>query len=253
MMRLRIDKFLAHKAFGTRKEVHGLIKQGVVTLNGAVVKKKDISINTDTDTVAVNGETVSSQMVYYVKFNKPAGYLCATHDSYDSTVMDLLPPEFTTLEVFPVGRLDKDTEGVLLLTNDGNWAHRIINGKKDIEKVYYVEYTGTLSEEGLNRIKEGLILGDGTQCKPAHIELLGAVHETGELKDNVTSTDSEASRVYAAKLTIREGKFHQVKRMIGAAGGEVIYLKRLSVGPFTLEGIEETGDFAILDSDAVIL
>lgn len=229
-MRLRIDKFLAHKAFGTRKEVHALIKQGVVMLNGDVVKKKDININTDTDVVSVHGEVVSSQMVYYVKFNKPAGYICAAQDSYDATVMDILPPEFTSLEVFPVGRLDKDTEGLLLLTNDGSWAHRIINGKKEIDKVYYVEYTGELTTEGINRIKDGLVLGDGTVCKPASIELLGSV-ETHQ----------------AARLTILEGKFHQVKRMIGAAGGEVVYLKRESVGPFTLEGIEELGAFMDLD------
>ncbi|WP_298705122.1 pseudouridine synthase [uncultured Veillonella sp.] len=245
-MRLRLDKFLAHKAFGTRKEVHGLIKQGMVTVNDVVAKKKDQSINTDTDVVVVNGQVVSTQMVYYVKFNKPAGYICAAYDRYDATVMDILPPEYKTLEVYPVGRLDKDTEGLLLLTNDGNWAHRIINGKKDIPKVYYVEYKGQLSDEGLKRITEGLVLGDGTQCKAAHIELLGPV-----ISDERAVEDVVSSEIYSAKLTITEGKFHQVKRMIGAAGGEVVYLKRLSIGSFTLEGIEETGDFLLLDANEV--
>lgn len=262
-MRLRLDKFLAHKAFGTRKEVHSLIKQGLVTVNGTTARKKDVSIDTDKDVVAVKNEPVSMQMVYYVAFNKPAGYICAVHDTKQPTVMELLPPEFTTLEVFPVGRLDKDTEGLLLLSNDGNWAHRIINGKKEIEKVYYVEYTGTLSEEGLDRIAAGMELGDGTKCKPAHLTLLGDGDEWRKIAgDGPCKIDGdELSRIEeedahraqplegscnAAMITVTEGKYHQVKRMIGAAGGEVVYLKRLSVGPFDLSGIEETGQYAIL-------
>lgn len=259
-MRLRLDKFLAHKAFGTRKEVHGLIKKGIVAVNGQVVRKKDVPIDTEKDAVTVKGEPVSMQMTYYVAFNKPAGYICAVQDDRQPTVMELLPPEFTTLEVFPVGRLDKDTEGLLLLTNDGNWAHRIINGKKEIAKVYYVEYKGTLSEEGLERIATGLELGDGTQCKPAQLTLLGDGDEWREIAGNgpykidgdmlnrieETGHHKTDGSHNAAFLTITEGKFHQVKRMIGTAGGEVVYLKRLSVGPFDLSGIEETGQYITL-------
>ena len=134
MVTVRIDKFLAHKAFGTRKEVHDLIKQGLIKVNDSIVKKKDIHINPDVDVVTVQDQVVQAQLEYYIKFHKPAGYVTAVEDSTDPTIMELLPEEFQTLKVFPVGRLDKDTEGLLLLTNDGPWAHKIIHGKKNIGK-----------------------------------------------------------------------------------------------------------------------
>lgn len=229
-MRLRLDKFLANKALGSRKEVHGLIKQGLVTVDGVVATKKDQAINIPEQVIAVNGEVIDSRQNYYVKLNKPAGYVCAVEDARHPTVMELLPPEFLTMGVVPVGRLDKDTEGLLLLSNDGVWAHRIINGKKHISKLYYIEYAGELTDTGLARIQEGIVLGDGTVCKPAILEVL----EPGK-----------------AQISIEEGKYHQVKRMIGAAGGEVTYLRRLSVGHLTLAGIENLGDFAYLDEEDV--
>lgn len=229
-MRLRLDKFLANKALGSRKEVHGLIKQGLVTVDGIVATKKDQAINIPEQVIAVNGEVIDSRQNYYVKLNKPAGYVCAVEDARHPTVMELLPPEFLTMGVVPVGRLDKDTEGLLLLSNDGVWAHRIINGKKHIPKLYYIEYAGELTDTGLARIQEGIVLGDGTACKPAILEVL----EPGK-----------------AQISIEEGKYHQVKRMIGAAGGEVTYLRRLSVGHLTLAGIENLGDFAYLDEEDV--
>ncbi|WP_251440375.1 pseudouridine synthase [Veillonella intestinalis] len=229
-MRLRLDKFLVNKALGSRKEVHGLIKQGLVTVDGIVATKKDQAINIPEQVIAVNGEVIDSRQNYYVKLNKPAGYVCAVEDARHPTVMELLPPEFLTMGVVPVGRLDKDTEGLLLLSNDGVWAHRIINGKKHISKLYYIEYAGELTDTGLARIQEGIVLGDGTVCKPAILEVL----EPGK-----------------AQISIEEGKYHQVKRMIGAAGGEVTYLRRLSVGHLTLAGIENLGDFAYLDEEDV--
>jgi len=229
-MRLRLDKFLANKALGSRKEVHGLIKQGLVTVDGIVATKKDQAINIPEQVIAVNGEVIDSRQNYYVKLNKPAGYVCAVEDARHPTVMELLPPEFLTMGVVPVGRLDKDTEGLLLLSNDGVWAHRIINGKKHISKLYYIEYAGELTDTGLARIQEGIVLGDGTVCKPAILEVL----EPGK-----------------AQISIEEGKYHQVKRMIGAAGGEVTYLRRLSVGHLTLAGIENLGDFAYIDEEDV--
>ena len=146
--------------------------------------------------------------------------MTAVEDSSHPVVMDLLPPEFIKMGVVPVGRLDKDTEGLLLLTNDGVWGHSIINGNKHVPKVYYVEFDGELSNEGIQRIKEGILLGDGTQCKPAEIESVS---------------------LHSAHITIEEGKYHQVKRMIGAAGGTVTYLKRLTIGHVDLTGIEEVG------------
>lgn len=219
---MRLDKLLANKAFGSRKEVHQIIKDRRVTVNDIIVVKKDHPINIDTDTIAVDGSQISTKQLYYIKFHKPAGYITAVEDRSHPVVMDLLPPEFKKMGVFPVGRLDKDTEGLLLLTNDGVWAHSIINGHKHVPKVYYVEFHGILSKEGLERISAGIVLGDGIQCKPATVNIL-----------------SDKS----LEITIEEGKYHQVKRMIGAAGGEVTYLKRLSVGHITLSGIEEINTY----------
>lgn len=227
---MRLDKLLANKAYGSRKEVHQIIKDRRVTINGEVTTKKDIHINIDIDIVAVDGQIVSTTQLYYVKFHKPKDYVTAVEDSSHPVVMDLLPPEYLKMGVVPVGRLDKDTEGLLLLTNDGVWGHSIINGHKHVPKVYYVEFEGELSAEGIQRIKEGIVLGDETQCKPALIELLSD---------------------HSATITIEEGKYHQVKRMIGAAGGSVTYLKRLTIGHVDLSGIEEVGSVMDLTIDEI--
>ena len=227
---MRLDKLLANKAYGSRKEVHQIIKDRRVTINGEITTKKDIHINIDIDTVAVDGQIVSTTQLYYVKFYKPKGYVTAVEDSTHPVVMDLLPPEYLKMGVVPVGRLDKDTEGLLLLTNDGVWGHSIINGHKHVPKVYYVEFEGELSAEGIQRIKEGIVLGDETQCKPALIELVSD---------------------HSATITIEEGKYHQVKRMIGAAGGSVTYLKRLTIGHVDLSGIEEVGSVMDLTIDEI--
>ena len=219
---MRLDKLLANKAYGSRKEVHQLLKDQRVTINGEITTKKDIHVDIESDVIMVDGQVVNTKQQYYVKFHKPKGYVTAVEDAKHPVVMDLLPPEYIKMGVVPVGRLDKDTEGLLLLTNDGVWGHSIINGNKHVSKVYYVEYDGELTEEGIQRIKEGIVLGDGTHCKPALIDVVSS---------------------QSLHITIEEGKYHQVKRMIGAAGGEVTYLKRLSVGHITLSGIEETNTY----------
>ena len=219
---MRLDKLLANKAYGSRKEVHQLLKDQRVTINGEITTKKDIHVDIESDVIMVDGQVVNTKQQYYVKFHKPKGYVTAVEDAKHPVVMDLLPPEYIKMGVVPVGRLDKDTEGLLLLTNDGVWGHSIINGNKHVSKVYYVEYDGELTEEGIQRIKEGIVLGDGTYCKPALIDVLSS---------------------QSLHITIEEGKYHQVKRMIGAAGGEVTYLKRLSVGHITLSGIEEINTY----------
>ena len=217
---MRLDKLLANKAYGSRKEVHQLLKDQRVTINGEITTKKDIHVDIESDVITVDGQVVNTKQQYYVKFHKPKGYVTAVEDANHPVVMDLLPPEYIKMGVVPVGRLDKDTEGLLLLTNDGVWGHSIINGNKHVPKVYYVEFDGELSNEGIQRIKEGILLGDGTQCKPAEIESVS---------------------LHSAHITIEEGKYHQVKRMIGAAGGTVTYLKRLTIGHIDLSGIEEVG------------
>lgn len=227
---MRLDKLLANKAYGSRKEVHQIIKDKRVSVNGIVATRKDMHIDLDSDNITVDGQPVNSTQAYYIKFHKPKGYVTAVEDPMHPVVMDLLPPEFRKMGVVPVGRLDKDTEGLLLLTNDGIWGHSIINGHKHIPKVYYVEYDGTLSADGLQRIREGIVLGDGTICKPAELEILSQ---------------------NALHMTIEEGKYHQVKRMIGAAGGTVTYLKRLSVGSVDLNGIETVGSMLELTPSEV--
>ena len=217
---MRLDKLLANKAYGSRKEVHQLLKDQRVTINGEITTKKDIHVDIESDVITVDGQVVSTKQQYYVKFHKPKGYVTAVEDANHPVVMDLLPPEYIKMGVVPVGRLDKDTEGLLLLTNDGVLGHSIINGNKHVSKVYYVEYDGELTEEGIQRIKEGIVLGDGTHCKPALIDVVSS---------------------QSLHITIEEGKYHQVKRMIGAAGGTVTYLKRLTIGHIDLTGIEEVG------------
>lgn len=229
---MRLDKLLANKAYGSRKEVHQLLKDQRVTINGEITTKKDIHVDIESDVIMVDGQVVNTKQQYYVKFHKPKGYVTAVEDPKHLVVMDLLPPEYIKMGVVPIGRLDKDTEGLLLLTNDGVWGHSIINGNKHVSKVYYVEYDGELTEEGIQRIKEGIVLGDGTHCKPALIDVVSS---------------------QSLHITIEEGKYHQVKRMIGAAGGTVTYLKRLTIGHIDLTGIEEVGsiqDLTIGDIEA---
>lgn len=229
---MRLDKLLANKAYGSRKEVHQLLKDQRVTINGEITTKKDIHVDIESDVITVDGQVVNTKQQYYVKFHKPKGYVTVVEDANHPVVMDLLPPEYIKMGVVPVGRLDKDTEGLLLLTNDGVWGHSIINGNKHVSKVYYVEYDGELTGEGIQRIKEGIVLGDGTYCKPALIDVVSS---------------------QSLYITIEEGKYHQVKRMIGAAGGTVTYLKRLTIGHIDLTGIEEVGsiqDLTIGDIEA---
>ena len=229
---MRLDKLLANKAYGSRKEVHQLLKDQRVAINGEITTKKDSHVDIESDVITVDGQVVNTKQQYYVKFHKPKGYVTAVEDANHPVVMDLLPPEYIKMGVVPVGRLDKDTEGLLLLTNDGVWGHSIINGNKHVSKVYYVEYDGELTEEGIQRIKEGIVLGDGTHCKPALIDVVSS---------------------QSLHITIEEGKYHQVKRIIGAAGGTVTYLKRLIIGHIDLTGIEEVGsiqDLTIGDIEA---
>lgn len=229
---MRLDKLLANKAYGSRKEVHQLLKDQRVAINGEITTKKDSHVDIESDVITVDGQVVNTKQQYYVKFHKPKGYVTAVEDANHPVVMDLLPPEYIKMGVVPVGRLDKGTEGLLLLTNDGVWGHSIINGNKHVSKVYYVEYDGELTEEGIQRIKEGIVLGDGTHCKPALIDVVSS---------------------QSLHITIEEGKYHQVKRIIGAAGGTVTYLKRLTIGHIDLTGIEEVGsiqDLTIGDIEA---
>lgn len=206
----RLDKFLSLNGFGSRSEVRKLLRRGQVTKNGVTQDNPETKIDSDRDVVAVNGSAISfAQTVYYL-LNKPAGVITATEDKRHKTVMDLLPDKRTDL--FPVGRLDIDTEGLLLITNDGITGHRLLSPKRHVDKTYYVETDLPIPKDAADRFTAGLNLGD-------FISMPAKFVQKGEK---------------SGCLTICEGKFHQVKRMFEAIGVEVVYLKRLSMGPLTL-------------------
>ena len=230
---MRLDKFLADSQNGTRSQVKEFIKKGLVTVNGEVITKADYKIDENSDCIICKGNTLSYQKYRYFVLHKPSGVITATKDNHDKTVMDLLPKELSG-GFFPVGRLDKDTEGFLLITNDGELSHRLLSPKKHVAKTYYVECSGELTTEKVAQLEQGLHIGDEKPTLPAKVETL---------KIEKTS--------YVIKLTITEGRFHQVKRMIQAIGGEVTYLKRLSMGGLVLDELLQKGDYRELTHEEV--
>ena len=223
---IRLDKLLAHSGYGSRKEVKELIRKGQVSVNEVVIKDDDFKVDEVNDEVIVEGIIVDYQKFIYIMMNKPDGVLSATYDPKDPIVLDLIE-DTPTRGLFPVGRLDKDSEGLLLITNDGKLAHELLSPKKHVDKVYYIEYDGELVSDVKERFKEGIILEDNYKCLPASIELLN---------DN------------KAYVTISEGKFHQVKRMINMCNGEVTYLKRIKFGPLELDNSLKEGEYRFLSN-----
>ena len=230
---MRLDKYLADLQVGTRSQVKEYVKKGHVSVNGQVVKKADIKIDETKDEVCYQGKCLSYQKYRYYMLHKPAGVVTATKDSIDQTVLDLLPKELTK-DIFPVGRLDKDTEGLLLLTNDGDLAHNLLSPKKHVAKTYYVECDGQLDEAKIERLCSGVDIGDDSITLPAKVEVVTVKNDR-----------------YVIKLTITEGRFHQVKRMIQAIGGQVTYLKRLSMGTLLLDEALEKGAFRELSEEEI--
>lgn len=221
---LRLDKYLADTGAGTRTQVKQLIRKGQVKVNGEPAKKPEQKIDADRDRIEVQGRTVRYQRYRYLLLHKPAGYVSATEDQKEKTVLSLISNELQK-DLFPVGRLDKDTEGLLLLTNDGELAHRLLSPKKHVDKTYFAQICGAVTEEDIDAFREGVDIGDEKNTLPARLEIL----ESGE-----------KSRIL---LTIQEGRYHQVKRMFAARGKKVIYLKRLSMGPLVLEEELACGDY----------
>lgn len=209
---MRIDKFLHDQQFGTRSEVHALIKARKVTLNGLAVKSFKVDVDPENDHVTVAGEAVVVQasFVYYL-LNKPTGVITATEDSYQATVMGLISLEDRRTDLFPVGRLDKDTTGILLLTNDGQLAHRLVSPKHHVEKTYLVETTGELTSAQLRVLQKGVTLRDGAQVQADQCELIAAQDDRSTVR-----------------ITLHQGKYHQIKRMIGYLGERVTRLHRES-------------------------
>lgn len=228
---MRLDKLLANMGYGSRKEVKVLLKQKAVTVDGEVVKDSAMHVDPEQQNVSVFGERVEYIEFIYVMMNKPPGVISATEDRQDQTVIDLLDPYIQHFEPFPVGRLDKDTEGLLLITNDGNLAHNLLSPKKHVPKWYYAKIDGVVTEADIEAFAQGVTLDDGYHTKP------------GELKIVASGDESEI------ELMIQEGKFHQVKRMFEAVGKKVTYLKRLSMGPLQLDEELELGDYRELTKD----
>lgn len=238
---VRLDKFLADAGAGTRSEVKKFIQKGLVHVNGNLIKKPEQKIDKETDQVVLAGEEIGAapEFVYYL-LHKPSGCISATEDRKEKTVMDFVPDK--RKDLFPVGRLDKDTEGLLLITNDGALAHNLLSPKKHVEKTYYAVTEGKVTEEDVQKLAEGIDIGEKKNTLPAKLEIL-SVKENPE---NVWK-----SEIY---LTICEGKFHQVKRMMEALGKKVVYLKRISMGSLLLPEDLKRGDCRLLtDSEMSLL
>ena len=228
---MRLDKFISTTTTLSRAEAKKIIKKGIL-INDILVKSPDYKVDEINDQVMVNGNRLVYQKYVYIMMNKPKDTVSATEDAIEKTVVDILKEEDRIHKVFPVGRLDKDTEGLMLLTNDGELAHRLITPKKDVVKKYYVEVSGELKEEHLSIVEAGVILEDGYKCKPARLEIL----ESSENKSR-------------ANIYITEGKFHQVKRMMKSLETTVTYLKRISIGELILDGNLELGEYRYLTNE----
>lgn len=224
---MRLDKLLADAGAGTRSQVKEYIRKGQVSVNGEICKKPEQKIREESDQVCCGGQLVRYARYQYYILHKPRGVITATEDPREKTVLDLLPG-VNTDHLSPVGRLDKDTEGLLLLTNDGELAHRLLSPRRHVDKCYLVRTASPVSAQALQALEQGVDIGDEKPTMPAR----ACLNESGELL-----------------LTIREGRYHQVKRMLRAVGNEVVYLKRLSFGSLTLPEDLRAGDFRTLTAE----
>jgi 16S rRNA pseudouridine516 synthase len=264
---MRLDKMLGNLGYGSRSEIKILIRQGAVTVNGKTVKDHGLQIKPSEDEVVLDGETIQYRDTVYVLLHKPAGVVSATEDSRDRTVIDLIDPELTVLSPFPVGRLDKDTEGLLLITNDGKLSHELLSPRKHVPKTYRALVAGEVGEEDAEKFGQGVPLDDGYVTLPAELAVLARMIRGGtpsadesELAlemaeaDNLAADMDEVAEGEALswiELTIHEGKFHQVKRMFEAVGKKVLYLRRVSMGPLRLDKALAPGQWRELTEDEV--
>ena len=224
----RLDKIISATGKKSRREVREMVRQGRVLVDGKPAPAADMKVDPQTAVILLDGEPLGYEKFTYVMLHKPAGVLTATEDRRQETVLDLLPPELRRRALSPVGRLDKDTEGLLLLTNDGQLAHRLLSPKSHVDKVYYARVDGALEPGDIAAFAAGMTLGDGLECLPAGLEILSPTE---------------------ALVTLREGKFHQVKRMLAARGKPVLYLKRLSMGRLRLDPALAPGAWRMLTEE----
>lgn len=232
---MRLDKLIAQMQIGTRSQVKDYIRNGKFTVNDQVIKKPEYKVNELEDRICFMGQALCFQKFVYYMLHKPSGVVTATKDSRDKTVMDFMQ-DAAGKDLFPVGRLDKDTEGLLLITNDGALSHRLLSPKKHVEKTYYAECEGILTAEDISKLEQGVDIGDEKPTLPAQVRII---------KHSDTS--------YSLELSITEGRFHQVKRMIGAVGGKVTYLKRISFGGLLLDESLEKGAWRALRQEEIAL
>ena len=228
---IRLDKFLSQMNIGTRSEVKNAVRKGKVTVNGVICKNADEKIDECTDIICCDGQKIIYEKFVYYMLNKPAGVVSATSDNRDKTVLDLLV-DVPLKDIFPVGRLDKDTEGLLILTNDGELAHNLLSPKKHIDKTYRVLTKENITKEQLERLEQGVDIGDDTITMPAKAEWID---------------DKEML------LTICEGKYHQVKRMLKTVGNEVVYLERKKMGNLSLDEKLSRGEYRRLTAEEVLI
>lgn len=230
----RLDKVLGNLGYGSRKEIKASCKNGEVVVDGEIIKDSATKIDPETAVIEVNGERVMYRKYVYLLLNKPAGVVSATFDNYDETVIDLLDPEYQVFEPFPVGRLDKDTVGFLLLTNDGALNHKLISPKNHVDKVYYAEIDKPVDEKDIASFRKGIVIDDGYKCMPGNLEIISSTEDGSEVL-----------------VTIQEGKFHQVKRMFEALDKSVVYLKRVKFGPMELDETLEEGEYRELTQEEI--
>lgn len=232
---MRLDKVLSNFGFGSRTEIKSAVKNGLVKVDGNIVKDSGLHVDPDENVIEMNGTRLNYRKFVYIMMNKPAGVISATTDTRQRTVFDILPEEYKCFELFPAGRLDIDTEGLVLMTNDGQLAHEILSPKKHVPKKYYAHVAGRVDTGDIEEFRSGVVLDDGYRTLPAELEIIKA----GDISE--------------INLTIVEGKFHQVKRMFEAVGKKVIYLKRMSMGKLELDKCLKPGECKELDQDDIKL
>lgn len=235
--KMRLDKMLAHMGYGTRSQVKKLIRQKRVGVDGKITNVIDTSVIPNEQIITVDGEKVEYSEFFYFLLNKPQGVISATEDNMHRTVIDLLDVQDRNKGVFPVGRLDIDTEGLLLLTNDGKLSHSLLSPKKHVPKTYYAKVDGKVTPEDIERFKQGVTLEDGYICMPADLIII------------------KSDTISEVELIINEGKFHQVKRMMEAVGKKVIYLQRVAMGNLRLPKDLELGEYRAItqeEKDALV-
>ena len=225
MALMRLDRILSDKSSFSRREAKSLVHDGLVTADGVKIVSPEEKFDPEKTAIAIGGVPLDQSVHRYIMMNKPAGYVSSTEDPRDSTVLELLDEGLLHLDLFPAGRLDKDAEGLLILTDDGVYCHNVISPKKNVNKNYYVETFGVLTNADCQAFADGIVLGDGTVCRPGRLEIL----ESGDIS--------------RAVVTICEGKYHQVKRMTASLGKPVKYLRRISIGALFIDESLKPGQY----------